>query len=58
MYDPRLDQLAKVLVHYSTHVKKGELVVITGAASCEPAAAAVYREVLRAGGHPWLRLVS
>lgn len=58
MHDQRLDQLAKVLVHYSTRVRRDELVVITGAACCEPAVAAVYREVLRAGGHPWVRLVS
>jgi len=26
MYDPRLDQLARVLVRYSTEVKKGDTV--------------------------------
>jgi aminopeptidase len=58
MHDPRLDQLAKVLVNYSVAVKKDDLVVITGAAICEPAIAAVYRAVLAAGGHPWVRLIS
>lgn len=58
MHDPRLDQLAKVLVNYSVAVKKDDIVVITAAAVCEPAIAAVYRAVLAAGGHPWVRLTS
>ncbi len=58
MHDARLDQLAKVLVHYSTEIKPDDLVVITGAACSEPAIAAVCREVLRAGGHPWVRIKS
>jgi aminopeptidase len=58
MHDPRLAQLAKVLVQYSVGVKPGDLVLITGAAITEPAAVAVYREVLAAGGHPWVRLTS
>jgi aminopeptidase len=58
MSDPRLEQLARVLVHYSVAVKKDDEVLITGFACTEPAAAAVCREVLAAGGHPWVRLTS
>lgn len=58
MSDPRLNKLARVLVDYSVAVKRGDLVAITGAAVTEPAIAAVYREVLRAGGYPWVRIQS
>lgn len=58
MHDPRLDQLARVLVHYSTVVQRDDLVLISGAAITEPGVAAVCREVLAAGGHPWPRLTS
>jgi len=58
MHDPRLDQLAKVLVRYSVNVQKDDLVVITGTTVTEPGIAAVYREVLAAGGHPWVRITS
>lgn len=58
MHDPRLDRLAKVLVNYSVRVEKDDLVVISGMTAAEPAIAAVYREVLRAGGHPWVRISS
>jgi len=57
MHDPRFDKLAHVLVNYSTNVKKGDLVLITGGAAAESAAAAVFRAVLAAGGQPWVRLV-
>ncbi len=57
MYDPRLDQLARVLVRYSTEVKKGDTVRVRMPAVAEPLALAVYKEVLRAGGHPVVRLV-
>lgn len=58
MHDPRLDQLAKVLVRYSTSVKPGDEVVITGSPVAEPAIVATCREVLAAGGHPWVRIQS
>lgn len=56
MRDPRLDKLANVLVTYSVGVRKDDLVRISGSAVSLPLARAVYREVLRAGGHPLLRL--
>ncbi|MGB2985210.1 MAG: aminopeptidase [Phycisphaerae bacterium] len=56
MYDPRLDQLAKVLVQYSTAVKKGDVVRVRMPTVAEPLALAVYKEVLRAGGLPVVRM--
>ena len=57
MHDPRIDRLAKVLVNYSVAVKKDDVVLITGTTSTEAAVLAAYREVLKAGGYPWVRLV-
>ncbi|MEE9268843.1 MAG: aminopeptidase [Candidatus Krumholzibacteria bacterium] len=56
MYDPRLDRLARVLVRYSTGVRKGDVVRIRMPTLAEPLALAVYREVLRAGGYPIMRM--
>jgi aminopeptidase len=50
--DPRLDSLARILVHYSTEVKEGETCLIEGPSAAEPLIGAVYEEILRAGGHP------
>lgn len=55
MADPRIDRLARVLVHYSLKVRKGDLVRIGGPALAAPHIAAAYREVLLAGGHPTVR---
>ncbi|MDX6632509.1 MAG: aminopeptidase [Solirubrobacterales bacterium] len=52
MRDPRVENLAKILVGYSTQVKAGEFVSIEGEAIAEPLLMAVYEEVLQAGGHP------
>ena len=50
--DPRVDSLARILVHYSTEVTEGETCLIEGPSAGEPLIAAVYEEVLKAGGHP------
>jgi aminopeptidase len=50
--DPRVTNLAQILVRYSTAVKEGETVVIEGSSAAEPLIAAVYEEVLEAGGNP------
>ena len=47
---------AKVLVEYSTDVKKGDLVVISSEAQAQPLILAVYEEVLKKGAHPILRI--
>ena len=52
MRDPRVTNLAKILVGYSTRVGEGETCVIEGSSAGEPLISAVYEEVLRAGGNP------
>jgi len=52
MRDPRVANLAKILVGYSTKVSEGDTVLIEGPTAAEPLVAAVYEEVLAAGGHP------
>jgi aminopeptidase len=49
-------RLAEVLVGYSARVAPGELVVISGPTLAAPLAFELYREVVRAGAHPQLRL--
>ena len=52
MRDPRVANLAKILVNYSLEVADGETCLIEGGAAGEPLIAAVYEEVLAAGGNP------
>ena len=54
MSDPRAQNLAKILVGYSTKVKEGDVVAIDGESAAEPLLLAVYEEVLKAGGNPIL----
>jgi aminopeptidase len=56
MRDPRLTKLASILVNYSAGVKKGQLVRIRGASVAQPLMIEIYREVLKAGGHPLVRM--
>ncbi len=56
MNDTRIDRLADVLVNYSVQVKSDDLVRISASNISLPLVRALYREVLRAGGHPFLRL--
>jgi aminopeptidase len=56
MQDPRIVKLAKVLVNYSTGVKNGDLVRISGSPTSEPLIEAIYQQVLRAGGRPFVRM--
>ncbi len=53
--DPRYQALAKILVNYSVEVEKNDLVAISTLPVAEPLAREVYREVLSAGGHPFVR---
>lgn len=57
MHDPRHDKLAQVLVQYSTRVAPGDLVRISGPPVARPLVVALYRAVLRAGGHPFVAMV-
>jgi len=55
MNDPRIENLAKILVHYSTSVKENDKVMIRGyplEPIATPLIAEVFHEVLKAGGHP------
>jgi aminopeptidase len=54
--DPRVDALARILVRYSTRVGEGDTCVIEGTSPAEPLVAAVYEQVLEAGGHPVLAM--
>lgn len=52
MIDPRVTNLAKLLVNYSTQVKPGNWVAVRGDVTALPLVNEVVRQVLRAGGHP------
>jgi aminopeptidase len=55
MADPRVANLAKILVHYSADVQPGDEVLIFAYPtmfSTMPLVEEVYREAIRAGGHP------
>lgn len=54
MWDARVDELARILVHYSTHVQPGETVLIRGGVAARPLLLACYREALRVGSFPVL----
>jgi len=52
MADERIKKLAKILVEHSTHVKKGDRVIINGDIVAEPLITEVYRLCLAKGAHP------
>jgi aminopeptidase len=56
MIDYRVANLAKILVGYSTNVAEGDTCLIEGPTTAEPLVAAVYEEVLKAGGNPIVSL--
>jgi aminopeptidase len=56
MTDPRITNLAQTLVQYSTTIQPRDRVAIVGEPPAAPLIREVYREVLRAGGHPHLLL--
>ena len=56
MLDPRVRKLAHLLVNYSTSVKPGERVRIGGTPASEPLLREIYREVVRVGAHPVIRM--
>ncbi|MGH2982443.1 MAG: aminopeptidase [Solirubrobacterales bacterium] len=51
MRDPRVSNLARILVAYSTEVREGDSVMIDGESSAEPLLAAIYEEALKAGAN-------
>src|SRR5215207_5872304 len=52
--NPQLETWARVMVDYSTGVKSGETVAITGGVAAEPLLRAIYREVVKRGAFPVL----
>ncbi len=54
--DPRVERMAKTLVEYSLGVQPGWMVTIDTGTAAIPLVLAVYREVLRAGAHPYVLL--
>ncbi|HUS83539.1 MAG TPA: aminopeptidase [Anaerolineales bacterium] len=54
MTDYRVENLAKVIVEYCLSVKPKDRVAVTGGTLSEPLMLAIQREVLRAGGYPYL----
>ncbi|MEW6412137.1 MAG: aminopeptidase [Candidatus Zixiibacteriota bacterium] len=55
--DQRIDKLAKVLLHYSLKLKKGQLVKIQGEVVTLPLLKAMFAEAVRIGAHPFVRLL-
>jgi aminopeptidase len=56
MSDPRLDKLAKILVHYSLKIRPRDLFRIAGPSLAMPLLRAIYDEALTAGAYPYVRI--
>src|SRR5579859_5197968 len=56
MADPRIARWAKTLVGYCLDIRPGQVVLINSTPLAEPLIRETYREVLRAGAHPVVRL--
>ena len=56
MRDPRVTNLARILVEHSAQVKEGDVCTIEGGSAAEPLLQAVYEQVLRAGGNPIVQM--
>lgn len=54
MADPRVERMADLIVNYSTSVKPGDRAFIIAEPPATPLISALYREILKAGGHPHL----
>ncbi|MFH1687247.1 MAG: aminopeptidase [bacterium] len=54
--DPRVNKLAKVMVHYSLKLKKGQTLKIAGEAVATPLITAVYEEAIKVGAHPYVQV--
>jgi len=54
--DSRIEKYADVIVHYSTEVRKGDLVAIYADPAAEPLILAVYERVVKAGARPVLSM--
>ena len=54
MTDPRIEQMAKVLVDYSAEIRMGDRVLIEAEPQAGPLVRACFKRILEAGGHPHL----
>lgn len=54
--DPRVQKLAKVLIHYSLKLKRGQLLRIEGEVATLPLIKAIFEEAVKAGAHPYTRI--
>ncbi|MFW9971418.1 MAG: aminopeptidase [Candidatus Odinarchaeota archaeon] len=54
MINPFYEKLAKLAINYSTHIKAGDRVLITGPTLSKDLFQAMYIEVIKAGGHALL----
>ncbi|MHA1472778.1 MAG: aminopeptidase, partial [Promethearchaeota archaeon] len=52
MINPFYKKFAKLVVHYSIEVKKGDKVLIEGLSIAKELFQALFLEILNAGGHP------
>jgi aminopeptidase len=52
MKDPRISNLAKILVNYSVEVQPGETVLLRGTVPALPLIKETYREIIHSGGFP------
>jgi aminopeptidase len=57
MADARIERLADVVVSYSVGVEPGDRVLLIATPVAAPFVRELYRRILRAGGHPELRVV-
>jgi len=56
MRDPRLEKMAAVLVNFSVGVKPGQVVRLSGPSVAEPLIIELYRQTIKAGGHPFVQM--
>jgi aminopeptidase len=56
MGDPRVQNLARILVRYSLGVQKGQAIDVRGTTACEPLIEAVYEEILKRRAFPSVRM--
>jgi aminopeptidase len=54
MEDPRVTKLAQVMVNYCVAIQPGQTVLLRGNSAGMPLVTATYREIVRAGGNPFL----
>ena len=52
MSDPRVDRMARLIVEYSTRIRKGDRVAIEAEPAAAPLVQALYERILEAGGYP------